>query len=50
MSTMEITTMIGCLQLCTFCPQDELKGIYSKNDDKYLSLENFKNYLSSLFL
>ncbi len=48
MSTMEITTMIGCPQLCTFCPQDELKNIYSKNDDKYLSLENFKNYLSRI--
>ena len=48
MSTMEITTMIGCPQLCTFCPQEELKSIYSKNEDKYLSLENFKKYLKKI--
>lgn len=32
---MELTTMIGCPLMCTFCPQDNLRDSYGK-DTKYL--------------
>src|SRR5258708_36868301 len=41
MATLEITTMIGCPLMCTFCPQDRLKASYGKDSDKYMSLETF---------
>jgi organic radical activating enzyme len=41
MPTLEITTMIGCPLMCTFCPQDALRDA-SKGDEKYLSFKNFK--------
>ena len=41
MPCLEITTMVGCPLKCTYCPQDQLRGTYGKNE-KYLSLENFK--------
>ena len=34
MPTMEITTMVGCPLMCTFCPQDGLKNSYGKDKDK----------------
>ena len=40
MSTLEITTMLGCPIMCNFCPQDELKDGYDMNN-KYLSLDDF---------
>lgn len=39
---MEITTMIGCPLMCTFCPQKPLIKAYSKDSDKFLSLEHFE--------
>jgi Radical SAM superfamily/Iron-sulfur cluster-binding domain len=47
MPCLEITTMVGCPLKCTYCPQDQLKGTYGKNE-KYLSLENFKLILSKI--
>jgi radical SAM protein with 4Fe4S-binding SPASM domain len=44
---MELTTMIGCPLMCTFCPQKELKDSYGK-DEKYLSLENLAIILSNI--
>lgn len=47
MPTMEITTMIGCPLKCNFCPQEELRTAYG-NDEKYLSLSNFKKILNKI--
>jgi hypothetical protein len=46
--TLEITTMIGCPLMCNFCPQDNLRDSYSKEDPKYMSLETFKIALSKI--
>lgn len=52
MPTLEITTMLGCPLMCTFCPQPRLKRKYEKNNDlrekesKYMTLENFRLILS----
>ena len=46
--TMEITTMIGCPLMCNFCPQDNLRDMYGKESDKYMSLETFKTALSKV--
>ncbi|MGD0720920.1 MAG: SPASM domain-containing protein [Roseiarcus sp.] len=47
MPCLEITTMVGCPLKCTFCPQDQLKGGYGKNE-KYLSLDNFRFILAKV--
>jgi hypothetical protein len=47
MPCLEITTMVGCPLKCTYCPQDQLRAGYGKNE-KYLSLENFKLILSKI--
>jgi organic radical activating enzyme len=47
MPTLEITTMIGCPVMCTFCPQDNLRHGMEK-EDKYLSLDNFKLILNKV--
>ena len=47
MPTLEITTMVGCPVMCTFCPQETLrKGLEAEN--KYMSLENFKKILGKV--
>lgn len=46
--TMEITTMIGCPLMCNFCPQDNLRDAYGKDDPKYMSLETFKTALDKI--
>lgn len=43
----EITTMVGCPLMCTFCPQDTLRTNYG-NSTKYLSIENFRKILQKL--
>jgi len=44
--TLEVTTMIGCPLLCTFCPQERLKTEYKKrSSEKYLSMDNFRKML-----
>jgi hypothetical protein len=46
--TMEITTMIGCPLMCTYCPQDALRDAYGTEDVKYMSLETFKTAVDKL--
>ncbi|HUB14985.1 MAG TPA: radical SAM protein [Acetobacteraceae bacterium] len=41
MPSLEFTLMVGCPLMCTFCPQDKLRGMYGKAT-KYFTLENFK--------
>lgn len=48
MPTLEITTKMGCSLACSFCPQDELIKKYPRNQEKILSLKNFKFALSSV--
>ncbi|MDB5406646.1 MAG: radical protein [Rhodospirillales bacterium] len=54
MPTLEITTMIGCPLMCTFCPQTGLNSAYEKDKSgsdraqKYLSLGNFKLMLDKV--
>lgn len=38
---LEITTMIGCPLMCTYCPQDNLRDAYG-DDTKYMDLDDFK--------
>lgn len=45
--SLEITTMIGCPLMCTFCPQPKLKAKYSSSN-KYLKLDDLKIILSKL--
>lgn len=44
---MEITTMIGCPLMCTFCPQDNLRESYG-DAAKYMQLIDFKYFLQKL--
>jgi radical SAM protein with 4Fe4S-binding SPASM domain len=46
-SSLEITTMIGCPLMCTYCPQDSLRDAYG-DDVKYLSLEDFKTIIDKV--
>lgn len=48
MPTLEITTKLGCSLACSFCPQDEFIKNYPRNQEKILSLENFKLALESV--
>lgn len=45
---MEITTMVGCPLMCTFCPQKLLIKSYGKDRDKFLSVENFEIVIDKL--
>ncbi len=49
---MELTTMIGCPLMCTFCPQDNLREAYGKDtndkDKKYMSLSDLEVILDKL--
>jgi sulfatase maturation enzyme AslB (radical SAM superfamily) len=45
---MEVTTMIGCPLMCNYCPQDNLRDAYGKDDPKYMSLETFKTAVDKL--
>jgi hypothetical protein len=44
---MELTTMIGCPLMCTFCPQDNLRDNYGK-DIKYMQPMDLITVLSKL--
>jgi Iron-sulfur cluster-binding domain/Radical SAM superfamily len=35
---MELTTMIGCPLMCTFCPQDNLRDNYTTKERKYMDV------------
>lgn len=49
MPTLEITTMVGCPVMCSFCPQDNLRNAYNENGaDKYLSYENFTKIIDKV--
>jgi len=45
--TLEVTTMIGCPLMCTYCPQDSLRDAYG-DDVKYMSLEDFKTVIDKV--
>jgi len=45
---MEITTMVGCPLMCTFCPQKPLIKAYGKDSSKFLSIENFETALDKI--
>jgi sulfatase maturation enzyme AslB (radical SAM superfamily) len=45
---LEITTMIGCPLMCSFCPQKNLRNSYGKTQDKYMSIDTFKKALSKI--
>ncbi len=47
MPSLEITTMVGCPLMCSYCPQDKLKASYG-DAEKYMSLENFATILSKV--
>lgn len=44
---MELTTMIGCPLMCTFCPQDTLRTTYG-NDTKYMQPMDLMTVLAKL--
>lgn len=44
---MELTTMIGCPLMCTFCPQDNLRDNYGK-DAKYMQPMDLMTVLAKL--
>lgn len=44
---MELTTMIGCPLMCTFCPQDNLRDSYGK-DKKYMQPMDLMTVLAKL--
>ena len=46
--TLEITTMIGCPLMCNFCPQDNLRDAYGKEEVKYMTLDTFKTAVDKL--
>lgn len=46
-AVMELTTMIGCPLMCTFCPQDNLRTEYG-NNTKYMQPMDLMTVLSKL--
>lgn len=46
MPSIEITTMIGCPVMCTYCPQGKLRDAYS--GQKYLTLPDFRTILTRI--
>ena len=51
---LEITTVIGCSNMCEYCPQKLLIKRYRKSKEteaapkKMMTLENFKKYISTI--
>jgi adenine C2-methylase RlmN of 23S rRNA A2503 and tRNA A37 len=39
--SLELTTMVGCPLICSFCPQKTLKSNYGKQE-KYLKISDLK--------
>ena len=50
MPILEITPLIGCSNVCEYCPQTTLIKQYREkcSDDKEMSLEQFKKYISTI--
>lgn len=47
--SIEITTKIGCINNCKYCPQEKLINEYSKRSKIYeMSFNNFKKYISTI--
>lgn len=44
--TMEVTTIVGCRNMCSYCPQDKVINAYSGN--RLMSFEDFKKILSNI--
>ena len=44
---MELTTMVGCPLMCTFCPQENLRNSYG-NETKYMQPMDLMNVLTKL--
>jgi len=48
-STMEVTTVIGCKIRCTYCPQSKLMKNYAKRSNIYkMTFDTFKNWLDKI--
>jgi len=47
MPTLEITTMLGCPVMCTFCPQENLRKA-TEGSIKYLSFDNYVTVLKKI--
>jgi len=48
-STMEITSVIGCKIRCTYCPQEKLMRTYAKRSNIYkMTLDTFKSCLDKI--
>jgi len=46
---MEITTKVGCVNACTYCPQDVFTVEYAKRSDKLLmSFDDFKKCINKI--
>jgi hypothetical protein len=49
MSTLQITTRIGCANECTYCPQESLIKAYKRRSTNLLMrLDNFKSFIEKL--
>lgn len=49
MAEMEITTVIGCKNRCTYCPQDKLVKAYAKRNNIYkMTFDTFKQCLDKI--
>jgi len=46
--TLEITTMIGCPLMCSFCPQSSLKSAYGKQAKKYMAFDDYVTMLAKV--
>jgi len=45
--SLELTTMVGCPLMCSFCPQKTLKSNYGKQE-KYLKISDLKKILKKI--
>lgn len=47
MPSLEFTMMVGCPLMCTFCPQDKLRGAYGR-EAKYFTVADFRTIVAKL--
>lgn len=47
-ATLEITTVVHCVNVCCYCPQQLLMAKYNNQTEKRMSLETFKTCLSKV--
>jgi len=48
MKCLEITTNIGCINNCVYCPQDKLLSAYPQDGKRVLELANYKDILKRI--